>query len=279
MRAPPRTWLFAAALILAAGCKNESEPGYYGTLARHGHSPRTLYINNGDEPEYLDPGLISEQAGGCLAFDLFEGLVEQHPADLHPVQGVAERYDKSDDNRIFRCYLREDAKWSDGKPVTAADFVYAWQRVLRPETGSRQVGMMYALKNGEAFGARKLLVTSRAVVLQPSRHAKDGKTIVLEGSAVRLLGKPEGGMVEVELYDDLPTFRPRPRAVAKAPEKGWVELASLQLDESVIGVRAASERVLEVELEQPTPYFLELASYYAFFPVRRDVIERAAWRG
>jgi ABC-type transport system substrate-binding protein len=49
----------------------------------------------------------------------------------HPVQGVATRWDQSADNRLFRFHLRPDARWSDGRPVTAADFEYAWKRALR----------------------------------------------------------------------------------------------------------------------------------------------------
>jgi oligopeptide transport system substrate-binding protein len=248
------------------GCKKDSEPGYYGTVARHGHAPRTLYINNGDEPEFLDPGLVSEQSGSCLVLDLFEGLVDQHPRDLHIIQGVAERYDQSADNRVWRFHLRENARWSDGQPVTAADFAYAWQRVLRPETGSRQVAHLQLLKNGEAFSKSQIMVVAAAA---------DGWTA---GTVLRVLSKKDG-VAEVETFDDLPTFRADKRAPSGTPKRGRIAVSHLRLDPSVLGVRAVSERVLEVELERATPYFLELVAYHTYYPVRRDVIEAAAKAG
>src|SRR5690606_5339153 len=96
-------------------------------------------------------GLTAESAGATLVRQLFEGLVIKHPETVEPVQGVATRYERSDDNRLFRFHLRPDAKWSDGQPVVAGDFVYAWRRVLTPATGARTAELMYALKNGKAF--------------------------------------------------------------------------------------------------------------------------------
>ncbi|WP_413699478.1 ABC transporter substrate-binding protein [Psychromonas sp. KJ10-10] len=66
--------------------------------------------------------------------DLLEGLVNQD-ADGNTIPGVAERWETSD-NKTFTFYLRQDAKWSNGDPVTAHDFVYSFQRAVAPETAS-----------------------------------------------------------------------------------------------------------------------------------------------
>lgn len=353
---------FAVALLVAS-CRNESEPGFYGTVSRHGHDPRTLYVNNGDEPEYLDPGLVSEQAGGCLVSDLFEGLVEQHPRSLQPIQGVAERYEQSDDNRFYRFHLRETARWSDGRDVVAEDFVYAWQRVMRPETGSRSVSMLEPLKNAHLFRQGRVLVATEPLLLRPMPDAQTGiaypsgapfrvhvllpasttavpfvtvpsgelgttpckvdgtaeltvagrPTPALQARATvtvlgvvgktrcneeddvmlevlvggqrghlptcALVSEPNAHTAYVSTFDGMPTFRPKIASEVPAVRSGFLERGSLRRDGSILGVRAVSPRVLEVQLERATPYFLELLSNHAFFPVRRDVIERAAAAG
>ena len=78
--------------------------------------------------------MSTDSASSTLIHDLFEGLVVKHPQDLRPTQGVATHYDKSADNRIYRFHLRKEARWSDGKPVTAHDFV------LRLATGADTEG-------------------------------------------------------------------------------------------------------------------------------------------
>jgi oligopeptide transport system substrate-binding protein len=193
-------------LATLAACDDAASP-YFGSTHRPDRDPATFYVNAGAEPEYLDPGKCSDGGCGALVTQLFEGLTRHHPEDGHPVQGVAERWEKSDDNRSYRFHLRADARWSDGRPVTAGDFEYAWKRALRPGTASRAAGNLYALKNAELFR----------------------------------LGKVK--------------------------------------DEALVGVRATDDRTLEVELEQPTPYFLELTSHHAYAPVRRDVIEDFERRG
>jgi oligopeptide transport system substrate-binding protein len=86
-------------------------------------------------PRTLDPSLNEDVAGFSIIDDLFEGLVRLDPAG-HIVPGVAERWDVSDDGLNWRFELRTDARWSNGDPVTAQDFLYAWRRVVDPETAS-----------------------------------------------------------------------------------------------------------------------------------------------
>lgn len=88
-----------------------------------------------DEIESFDPQLVEGVEGSRISRDLFEGLLN---ADMqgNPSPGVAERYEANEDNSTWTFYLRNNATWSDGKPVTAHDFVYAWQRAADPKTGS-----------------------------------------------------------------------------------------------------------------------------------------------
>lgn len=88
-----------------------------------------------DESPSIDPGLVEDVSGSAVARDLFEGLLNQD-AQGNTVPGVATGFTVSDDNMTYTFTLREDAKWSDGTPVTAGDFVYAWQRAADPATAS-----------------------------------------------------------------------------------------------------------------------------------------------
>ncbi len=88
-----------------------------------------------DQFPTLDPQLNEEVAGFHVIRDLFEGLLSQD-ADGRLVPGVATAYSASDGNRTYTFTLRKNAKWSNGDPVTARDFVYAWRRAADPATAS-----------------------------------------------------------------------------------------------------------------------------------------------
>lgn len=98
------------------------------------HKEQKLIRNNGAEPQSLDPHKIEGVPEANLARDQFEGLVNiDLNGEIRP--GVAESWE-SDDYRVWRFNLRKDAKWSNGDPVTAEDFVYSWKRLVDPNTAS-----------------------------------------------------------------------------------------------------------------------------------------------
>jgi oligopeptide transport system substrate-binding protein len=95
---------------------------------------QTLVRNNGSEVQSLDPHKIEGVPESNVSRDLFEGLLI---SDIqgHPSAGVAEKWENKD-FKVWTFHLRKDAKWSDGSPVTAQDFVYSWQRLADPKTAS-----------------------------------------------------------------------------------------------------------------------------------------------
>jgi oligopeptide transport system substrate-binding protein len=95
---------------------------------------QTLVRNNGSEVQSLDPHKIEGVPESNISRDLFEGLLISD-VDGKPSPGVAEKWDNKD-FKIWTFHLRKDAKWSDGTPVTAQDFVYSWQRLANPNTAS-----------------------------------------------------------------------------------------------------------------------------------------------
>lgn len=116
----------------------------------------TLHYDNGAEPEYLDPIMVHDNKSRNIAVNLFEGLLTYHPRTLEPLPGVAERWEKSPDGLTYTFYLRNNAKWTDGKLVTGDDFVYAWQRAVNPKTASRSASHLYPVKNAQAINQGKI---------------------------------------------------------------------------------------------------------------------------
>jgi len=102
-----------------------------------------------DEHSSIDPQIVEDVSGSDIIRDLFEGLLNQD-ADGNLVPGVAETWSANDAKDVYTFNLRKNAKWSNGDPVTAHDFVYAWQRAVDPETASPYSWFMeiMSIKNG-----------------------------------------------------------------------------------------------------------------------------------
>ena len=98
-------------------------------------SDQSFTYRVGDESPSIDPGLVEDVDGADVVRDLFEGLYNQDAAG-NLVPGVALSHDVSDDGLVYTFTLRDNAKWSNGDPVTSGDFVYAWQRAASPELAS-----------------------------------------------------------------------------------------------------------------------------------------------
>lgn len=103
---------------------------------------------NDTDPETLDHHKTTTVAVGHLMRDLHEGLVIQD-ARAEVVPGVAERWEISDDGLTYTFHLRRDAKWSNGDPVTAADFVFTFRRMQDPATAAPYANMHYPIVNAE----------------------------------------------------------------------------------------------------------------------------------
>ena len=125
--------------------------------------------------EYLDPNKISESAGTNTAQNMFEGLLAHAPGNAPPVPGVAKSYDKSADATVYTFHLRDNAKWSNGRQVTAQDFVYSWRRGLEPETASRNAQQLWFIKGAKEYNSGELKDFSKVGV-----RAVDDLTLEVE---------------------------------------------------------------------------------------------------
>jgi oligopeptide transport system substrate-binding protein len=105
-----------------------------------------LHRDNGGEPRTLDPHLAEGMPASHILHDLFEGLTAESP-EGHIVPGAAMRWNISRDGKTYTFYLRRDARWSNGDPVTAEDFVYGLRRSADPATASSNAQALLPIAN------------------------------------------------------------------------------------------------------------------------------------
>lgn len=122
----------------------------------HASKRADLVVLNAAEPETLDPALVTGQPEIRVVTGIFEGLLAFGTTLDKPRPGMAESWEVSDDKLVYTFHIRHDARWSNGDPLTARDFVYSWQRALAPETASDYSSQLYFVKNGRAFNEGKL---------------------------------------------------------------------------------------------------------------------------
>lgn len=131
-----------------------------------------LQVGNGAEVQELDPHLVSGVTEHRVLSALFEGLTDCDAATLDPVPAVADRWQVSEDGLRYTFHIREGACWSNGDPLTAADFAYAWKRILSPALGSEYAYLLYCLKNARSYHEGKLKEFGQVGV-----HAADASTL------------------------------------------------------------------------------------------------------
>src|SRR5699024_4071253 len=135
--------LVAAVLTLAAcsggGSKKDDSGGKGGVKSEK--SENVLNLSSGSDIPTMDPSLATDQVSFFTFNQTLEGLYVLNKDD-EPEPGVAKGDpEKSDDGKTWTIKLRDDAKWSNGDPVTAHDFVYAWQRTVDPDTAAEYAYM------------------------------------------------------------------------------------------------------------------------------------------
>jgi len=129
-----RTWLAGALLMTLmlshAGCfLDEKLEPYYGRVT----APRSqeFHWSDGGLPQTFDPAFAAAPPDTDLVRAIFEGLTDYDPRTLTPVPAVATHWEASSGGRVWTFYLRDDARWSNGEPVTASDFVRSWRRTMK----------------------------------------------------------------------------------------------------------------------------------------------------
>ena len=116
-------------------------------------TPQILRISQRNEPSDLDPATATLPDEFFILRALSEGLLIPDPAGGAPLPATAASYDVSADGLTYTFHLRPEAVWSDGSPVTAADFLATYRRILTPATAAPKAHLFYAVKNARAFFA------------------------------------------------------------------------------------------------------------------------------
>lgn len=142
-----------------------------GTGAGAGVDPKTgtITLVLDTEPPEMNSSLKADAISGRVLGHIMEGLTRQDARnDLVP--GVAERWEVTESGATF--WLRDDALWSDGKPVTAHDFVFAWRNTVDPKSASEYANIMFGIRNAEAISAGKLPITALGVTAVSDRELR-----------------------------------------------------------------------------------------------------------
>jgi len=134
--------LFAALLAAATACQMPRDPD-------------TLIVNIATEPPTLDPAKATDHVSFNVIANLMSGLVE-YDRDYRPVPGMAERWEVLDGGHRYVFHLREGLEWSDGKPLTAHDYEFAWKRLIDPETASDYSYLLYDVENAKAINQKEI---------------------------------------------------------------------------------------------------------------------------
>ncbi len=140
-----------------------------------GNRDKILHWGNGDEPQELDPHIVTGVPGHHIMIALMEGLVLKDPSTLTPIPGIAEHWTISEDGTTYTFSIRKTARWSNGDPITAEDFVWSWQRALMPALGNLYAYMYFPIVNAEAFSRGELTDFSKVGVKALDRSTLEVK--------------------------------------------------------------------------------------------------------
>lgn len=164
------------------------------------------------DPLTLDPGHYTDDASADIIYRLFSGLV-QLSSDMSVVPDVAQRWEVLDGGQRYLFHLRNDVRWSDGVPVTAHDFVYAWQRVLLSDQTELKNTYLFDLRNARAFHEGDLTDIDAVGV-----SAVDDVTLAVE------LEAPTSYLPQLLT---VATMFPVPRHVVEVHQEQWTAAANL----------------------------------------------------
>ncbi|MEF0938595.1 peptide ABC transporter substrate-binding protein [Rhizobium sp. BR 362] len=185
---------------------------FVGTLLSVSAHAATLNIHNGGDPTSLDPQKISGDWENRIDGDIFEGLVTEDPKD-NPIPGQAASWTISPDQKVYTFKLRDGIKWSDGQPVTAEDFVFAFRRLMDPKTAAQYAYLQYTILNAEKINKGEIKDLSQLGV-----KAIDDKTLEIT------LENPTPYFLNALMHY---TAYPLPKHVVEAKGDDWVKIGNI----------------------------------------------------
>lgn len=270
--------LFAGIVVfsqISTGCMSSASGRYFGSAKAP--TDNVMRYVSGSEPESLDPAIPTGQPEARLLMAIHDGLVEYHPKTMRPIPAIAESWEISPTVDEFIFHLRKNAKFSNGDPITAHDFVYSLQRALEPELLAKNAYLAYYVKYAEAWNSKKSFVKrsdgtfilKRDVDASIAIPESEGKAFGPETDKGRSLAGPERLTVpgdeksRNELIEKDEKIR---NAVANAE--------FVPVEASDLGVEAIDDHTLRIRLRQSAPFFIDLLSHQFFKVVNRGAIEK-----
>ena len=246
-----RLGLVFAAGVLQVGCTTTAtNQQYFGKTDPP--AGQVLRYVSGSEPESLDPQVSTGQPEARIYLAIYDGLTEIHPVTAQPIPSIAERWEANGDNTEFVFHLRSTARWSNGDPITAHDFVYSLRRGLSPEMAARSAYMAYDILYAQAFN-------EGAVFAQDPRTREFVPDPAVPGRRLVLPGDPETRDAAIA-SGNIP---------AGVKGKDFVPVRGED-----IGVDALDDHTLRFRLAQSVPFIAGLVTHQFFRPGPRKAIEQ-----
>jgi len=244
----------AAASALLAACseiqRTQPEPFYAETVPPPKHEFRW---SNGKMPRSFDPARAAAAPETDVVRALFEGLTEIHTDTLEAVPAAAEKWSSSEEGRVWTFQLRKGARWSNGKRVTAYDFVTSWERLiaLGEKTAHREL-----FQNIAGFqAARPIPTTELPDIVHAATPAVENQ---LKAQPANRTSAPKHEEVPVE---------PESNTAIKKPEA--------KKPTAKLGIEAVDDLTFQVSLITADPDFPKLVAHPIFRPVYGDGTEFA----
>lgn len=259
-----RSFLIAAlslAVAFSAACtqlkKPETEPFY----AETNPPPRQEFRwSNGKLPKSFDPAQAAAPPETDLVRALFEGLTEVDPVSLDVIPGVAETWSHSEDHREWTFNLRSNARWSDGRTVTAHDFVRAWERAVRLGEKTAHRNLLLNITGVSKLASETSVSKEAEQMLQGPAN-----TVPVSPPVQNLQANPANSFVkasEPNARGEDPATGVDPQKAAKNPIK--------------LGFEATDDLTLVVRLVMPDRDFPQLVAGPIFRPIAGDGEEFSA---
>jgi oligopeptide transport system substrate-binding protein len=221
----------------------------------------------GSEPESLDPQISSGQAEARIYMALYEGLVEYEPKTMQPIPAVAESWESNADATSYTFRLRRDARFSDGSPITAHDFVYTFRRGMSPELASRSASFGYYVRYAKAYNEGGAFVRdpqTGSFLLERDVPAAAGA----EHHAAASGGEPLRLTVEGDEKAREKALKANPKLKELLAGKEFVPVRAEEL-----GVEALDDHTVRITLAQAAPYFVGMLAHPFFRFVPRRAVE------
>lgn len=269
-------FLLASSLV-ASSCSSSASGRFFGKT--QAPKDNVLRYVSGSEPETLDPHVSSGQPEARIYMALFDGLVEYGPKDQQPIPSVAKSWEVSPNVDEFIFHLRDNAKWSDGTPITADDFVYSFRRAFDAQTQSSSAELGFFVQNAEAINTGAVFVKKGdAFLLAKDFGGEDRPADATHFGPETEFHKTLHSPLRLTL--DANAAKRQKKIDADPKLKAAVEGAEfVPVKPEDLGVEAIDKYTLRITLRQPAPFFLGLLAHQLFKLVPKQSIEKwgKAW--